>query len=610
MQHTSSDFPSRRTFITGSALGLTALALAGCERTLIPTAPPVTAGASPTAPQLTTAPTTLERTIVPGAKLDPKKQYRQLKIGAPQSLVVRQDLCRADSARSSRRKPLAAFGHVTDTHIMDPTSPTHIALGAFNSAVMAESQRNLYYFRPQEALTVQVLDAMIRALNTVGRGPVSGRPFDFYISTGDSSDNRGTSEVFAFINVMNGIETSAFAIPGRYDGLQSPITLPADLFRWVWQPMPPKATSRSSSWQDSYGFPTAKNMLSSAAANVSTQGANVPWYSGFGNHDVLAHDGIGPLGTPNADFFKVLATAGKIPLGLPEKTDFASFMKKVGNSTEPQMQELIDSMPGKTVEASTLRRPMSKTEFMSAHMINPGPQGPAGHGFTAENIRSGLAYYRFQLADGIIGLMLDTTDATGGGYGSLDTEQTAWLEKELNSVSAIHYDAQGTQQRSAARNQLAVIFSHHPSTTFSKKNLGNSAKGDITSPEAIRELLGRYPNVILWVNGHLHKNVIWPRPSSQGDYGFWEVSTASHIDFPQQSRSVEIIDNQDGTLSVAGVMIDHSDALKIDYDGHFTSAELAAFSAELAMNAPGLSVTRTPETDKDQNVELLLKKPF
>ena len=31
---------------------------------------------------------------------------------------------------------------------------------------------------------------------------------------------------------------------------------------------------------------------------------------------------------------------------------------------------------------------------------------------------------------------------------------------------------------------------------------------------------------------------------------FWEVNTASHIDWPQQSRLAEIADNRDGTLSV------------------------------------------------------------
>ena len=38
--------------------------------------------------------------------------------------------------------------------------------------------------------------------------------------------------------------------------------------------------------------------------------------------------------------------------------------------------------------------------------------------------------------------------------------------------------------------------------------------------------------------------------------GFWEINTASHIDFPQQAGIVEIADNRDGTLSIFATIID------------------------------------------------------
>ena len=52
-----------------------------------------------------------------------------------------------------------------------------------------------------------------------------------------------------------------------------------------------------------------------------------------------------------------------------------------------------------------------------------------------------------------------------------------------------------------------------------------------------------FPNVIALVDGHTHANKITPhsRPaSSQIGGGFWEISTASHIDWPIQSRIIEI----------------------------------------------------------------------
>ena len=232
MQHNSATFTSRRTFITGSALGLTALALAGCDRAPSPTPSPSPAP-TPTFTSPAGAGTTLEARLVPGEKLHPKKPYRRLVADDGYALVVREDLCKGNPNRASTRKALAAFGHITDTHILDPTSPAHTILGAFNTVAMDQMRRKLYYFRPQEALTVQVLDAMVRKLNAIKNGPVSGRPFDFYISTGDSSDNRGASEVNAFVDVMNGQKTSAFALPGRYSGLQSSDELPEALARFI-----------------------------------------------------------------------------------------------------------------------------------------------------------------------------------------------------------------------------------------------------------------------------------------------------------------------------------------------------------------------------------------
>ncbi|PYI68779.1 TIGR03767 family metallophosphoesterase [Arthrobacter livingstonensis] len=599
--------PSRRAIITGGALGLAALALAGCERKSPLPAPSGSAIAknSGDAQGLTT----LDARIVAGDKLDPKKPYRRLAMDDPQKMVVREDLYHANAKRSATRKALAAFGHITDTHIMDPTSPAQTAL-AFLKPTRELADKETAYFRPQDSLTIQVMDAMIRRLNAVRRGPATGRLFDFYISTGDASDNRGTNEVHAFIETLNGEKTSAFAFPGNPTSLQSPISLPEAIGRFIWQPTPPKSNSPSRVWQDKYGFPVAKHLLFRASELVSTEGANVPWYSGFGNHDQLAHGGVSALETPIENYYAAMATSDKLIVGLPKGDDYKSFVEKMNSSTQPQIKKILATMPGRSVKPSAERRQVSKTEFMSAHLINAGPHGPAGHGFTVDNVRTGTAYYRFQLTDGMVGLMLDTTDPTGGGRGSIDSKQAAWLESELNRVSAVRYDEQGNTVYQDVKDQLVVLFSHHPSSSFGPLRTGSTDNKAITSQELIHELIGCYPNVVLWLNGHYHRNTVWPRRSNNGPHGFWEVNTASHVDFPQQSRSVEVIDNMDGSLSIVGVMIDHSDALRLNYSTQFTSAELAAFSAELALNSPDPSAKKRTGAAKDQNVELLLKKPF
>jgi hypothetical protein len=121
------------------------------------------------------------------------------------------------------------------------------------------------------------------------------------------------------------------------------------------------------------------------------------------------------------------------------------------------------------------------------------------------------------------------------------------------------------------------------------------------------ELLLRHPQVVLWVNGHTHRNAVTPHPAALGG-GFWEVTTASHIDWPQQVRSIELADNRDGTLSIFGTMIDS--AAPAVWDGTLGSTlALASLSRELAANDPQVDVDEHRGAASDRNVELVLPVP-
>jgi hypothetical protein len=139
--------------------------------------------------------------------------------------------------------------------------------------------------------------------------------------------------------------------------------------------------------------------------------------------------------------------------------------------------------------------------------------------------------------------------------------------------------------------------------------------------DAVLELLLRYPNVVLWVNGHTHVNSVTShaRPAgAQVPGGFWEVNTASHIDFPQQARVVELADNHDGTISIFGTIVDSAAPLTVPADLH-TPQALASLSRELSVNdwqervaAPGAAGSPDGRRGKveDRNVELLVRAPF
>jgi len=93
--------------------------------------------------------------------------------------------------------------------------------------------------------------------------------------------------------------------------------------------------------------------------------------------------------------------------------------------------------------------------------------------------------------------------------------------------------------------------------------------------------------------------------------GFWEVNTAAHIDWPQQARIVEIVDNDNGTLSIFGTIIDH--AAPVNPGKTLDVATLASLSRELASNdwqRPTATVDGRRGALEDRNVELLVPAPF
>jgi hypothetical protein len=71
---------------------------------------------------------------------------------------------------------------------------------------------------------------------------------------------------------------------------------------------------------------------------------------------------------------------------------------------------------------------------------------------------------------------------------------------------------------------------------------------------------------------------------SESPGGFWQVTTASHIDWPQQARIIELLQTGTG-LAIGCTVIEH--AAPATYRGHENLADpavLAALARELAAN--------------------------
>jgi hypothetical protein len=105
-------------------------------------------------------------------------------------------------------------------------------------------------------------------------------------------------------------------------------------------------------------------------------------------------------------------------------------------------------------------------------------------------------------------LALDSANPFGGVGGSLDSDQCAWLVRELG----------------AARDRYVIVASHDGSRTLTSASAPAAAPSRVLGEEVVSILLA-HRNVVAWLSGTTHERS--GRRHGGAAHGFWEIPAAT-----------------------------------------------------------------------------------
>jgi 3',5'-cyclic AMP phosphodiesterase CpdA len=255
-------------------------------------------------------------------------------------------------------------------------------------------------------------------------------------------------------------------------------------------------------------------------------GLDIPWIITPGNHDMML------LGSfPVTDNAKLSAVGSSATTG----------------TRDGQTYEVISG----EIAADPQRAILSHTDLIEAVYDAPGL--PEGHGFTPASLPNDRAYYSYDPSPDspVRFIVLDFAYRIGGpvGKGGTGPYDDGVLDKAQYEDFLLPELARAEEDK-----KLVIVVSHQPSWVLQDDNLPD----DYVTVTQFRATLSE-AHILLHIAGHSHENRLsfW-YGSELGAHA--EIQVSSLIDWPQQFRLFELVDNGNGTLSIFTAVVDHQDA--------------------------------------------------
>jgi 3',5'-cyclic AMP phosphodiesterase CpdA len=278
---------------------------------------------------------------------------------------------------------LARLAQITDAHVRDEESPARVPfLDRFGAPLSST-------FRPQEALTLQVLAATVDAVN-------AAEP-DAVIQTGDLADNAQRNELVQAMTVLRGGRANPDSgAPG----------------------VDPHAPQRASNpdpflYRPAVDAPRHPDLLAAAQRPFAAPGLDAPLHSVLGNHDVLVQGELVPDARTQA-----LAVGDRAVVEL-----------------DPALVESVDP-PAPDADGEGGVGPISVdtvAQVLGTGRTAAAPPDADRRQVTvdeARQITGAQAVEAFDVGP-LRALALDLNRPEGGSGGRVTPEALAWLEAEL-----------------------------------------------------------------------------------------------------------------------------------------------------------------------------------